>query len=645
MAGASAVTAAVLIIAGSALGQIPDGEGSPFGIVCPWPGVSETGARWVRCGAGATQIGNWPALEPERGVFDWKPAEDEWAGMMTLEGLFVAPILGYTPKWASSGPEGEASYPPRDLRDYALFCTEIAGRFRGRIGHWECWNEPNIEFLSGTIPEFADLQKTLAVAVRRANPDARVLFGATAGVDVPFITRCYEQGVGGYFDIMAVHPYQWDATFNDDWFVAKLTSLRALMDQWGDTEKPIWLNELGWATSDPKITEDVQARLLVQCFVTTLTLAHLGVERTFWFSVKDWGGPGYGIFADDGRRKPSFLAYQRMTAELYGRAYVGRVPVDGARAYLFGPKTEGGSGLLVVWAAGLEPADVAFPIQAGGLTARGMLGAERTLDAGTGLSLTAEPAPIYIDVPMAQATALAEEPPERRFARTPAPCPPVWVSAHPAAGTNRVWLVPGRATEVEVLAYNGTEDAAAGEVTLTLAGQTFRAPLSVEALATATTRVTVSLPVGTAEGLLEMAVGGRLGEGELSPHAQAVRVSPGPTIEFLANSFVERQYLEPGADCGCTDSRRFGTSWTYKLPVSACAGAEVTMSVGAHEGRAWSVSWSRDGTSWTPLLEGLSGVGRHTASLPALTDGSLYLRCQGDSQQVDEVIVSYRQPL
>jgi polysaccharide biosynthesis protein PslG len=644
MACASVLTT-FLALSGSLLGQIADDEGSPFGIVCPWPGVSETGARWVRCGAGATQIGNWPVLEPERGVFDWKPAEDEWSGMMEKERLFVAPILGYTPKWASPGPDGEASYPPSDLRDYALFCTEIAGHFRGRIGHWECWNEPNIEFLSGTIPEFADLQKTLAVAVRRADPDARVLFGATAGVDLPFIARCYEQGVRDYFDIMAVHPYQWDATFNDGWFVAKLTSLRELMDQWGDREKPIWLNELGWATSDPKITEDVQARLLVQCFVTTLTLAHLGVERTFWFAVKDWGGPGYGIFADDGHRKPSFLAYQRMTAELYGRAYVGRVPVEGARAYLFGPKAAGQAGLLVVWAGGLEPVDVAFPIQADGLVARGMLGTERTLDAGKGLSLAAYPAPTYIDVPMEQATILAEAPPERRFAHGPTPCPPVWVSAHPAKGTNRVWLTPGRATEVELLAYNGTERPVAGEVTLTLARQTFAAPLTIEALATAAARVSVTLPEGTPEGLLTMAVGGRLGDSELAPCTQAVRVTPGPTIEFLANSFVERQYLQPGAQCGCSESRRFGTSWTYRLPVTACSGAEVTMSVGAHEARAWSVSWSQDGASWTPLLEGKSPVGQHAASLPALADGALYLRCEGDSQQVDEVAVVCGRPL
>ena len=39
-------------------------ERSPFGIVCPWTDISQTGARWTRCGAGATELVNWPGMEP-----------------------------------------------------------------------------------------------------------------------------------------------------------------------------------------------------------------------------------------------------------------------------------------------------------------------------------------------------------------------------------------------------------------------------------------------------------------------------------------------------------------------------------------------------------------------------------------------------
>ncbi|MFV2069190.1 MAG: hypothetical protein ACC645_19665, partial [Pirellulales bacterium] len=74
---------------------------SPFGVVCPWPGVSKAGIQWCRVGAGATQLANWPGIEKERGKFDWTDADAELKNFDDPEGLSLLPILGYTPKWGS----------------------------------------------------------------------------------------------------------------------------------------------------------------------------------------------------------------------------------------------------------------------------------------------------------------------------------------------------------------------------------------------------------------------------------------------------------------------------------------------------------------------------------------------------------------
>ncbi len=626
----------------------PIGEGadSPFGIVCPWPDVGAIGAPWIRCGAGATQLGNWPVLEPERGKYDWGPADDEFRAWQD-EGLIFAPILGYTPAWASTGPKSEASYPPSDLADFARFAEAISRRFAGRIATWECWNEPNIEFFAGTIAEFADLQKAMAVGVLRGDPEARVLFGGLAGADVPFLERCYEQGVGPYFDIMAMHPYQWGTTFNDGWFTTKVSSIRDALDRWGDRSKPIWLNELGWSTGDAGVTEDVQARLLVQCYVTALGLGHLGAERAFWFCVKDWGGPGYGLYGDDGKKKRAFWSYKHMIIEVRGRECLGRVEAGDARAYLFGPREGQETILLVAWAPGTDAVDVSLPIAGGPFEARDLLGEARQVGSTDGLALTALPDPVYIDVPASAAT-LAQRPEPREFSASkpdPGTRPLIWASVHPPPGTEHVWLVPGEPREVDLRVFNGTDQAASGEVVLELGGQAFWAHVDVPSMSLDRQWVALSVPEGSPEGMSELRVSGRVGGIDLAAYATPIRVAAGPVVEFLANSHLERSlYVQPGASCGLSESRRFGSEWVYKLPVARPGRVDLTITVGAHNGRPWSVSWSQDGATWTPLLSGQSWPEPRTAAIAHVDAGDLYLQCKGQDQQVDRVMAVFVGP-
>lgn len=103
----------VLLIATTAQAAAPDWS-SPFGIVCPWAGLKPAGIDWVRCGAGATALGNWCDIEKQKGTYTWDGSDNELKSDLQ-QGLTPLPILGYTPEWASSGPKKEASAPPTDL--------------------------------------------------------------------------------------------------------------------------------------------------------------------------------------------------------------------------------------------------------------------------------------------------------------------------------------------------------------------------------------------------------------------------------------------------------------------------------------------------------------------------------------------------
>lgn len=633
----------------------PEVLASPFGIVCPWPGVGKNGmgAVWCRCGAGATELGNWPGLEPLPGVFRWASAEAEWDSYYARESLVPTPILGYTPRWASRSPEGDQakSRPPADLWDYYRFCRAVAERFAGRVWYWEVWNEPNVGFFEGTIAEYTDLLKTAAVAVAAGSPGAYVVFGGMAGVDESFLKRCYAYGAGDYFDVMAAHPYQWGKSFDDGWFCDKLERLRETMGACGDENKPIWLNELGWSTGDRSITEDDQARLLAQAYATGLSRRDLGIERLFWFCVKDWGGPGYGLYAEDSRRKPAWHAYRAMVKLLGGLVCWGRVDVGKkARSYAF-TDPERRRCMLILWSASLEPCDVDLSLTvkpAGAWDITGRPVAPPT-PVGGKLHLQATPVPQFLEVDPVEARALVREV-RPLLAATPDPGrrPRAWMSLYPQPGCSLPWLRRGERVLLRARVFNASGRALTGKLELSLAnpsgsGRLAHTTVPVSCMPGSDTVLRLSLvaPQGAPDWAV-LRLEAQLSGASLRPLEVPVLVGDGPCINFLANSHLERSwYLHGEARSSCSESMRFGSEWMYRLPVPHTGDAAIRMQVGAHQAGPWSVVWSRDGKSWQPMMEGRSELGWHEAHIVDLKEPSFYLRCKGVDQQVREVIVTY----
>ncbi|HIE09972.1 MAG TPA: hypothetical protein EYP65_09015, partial [Armatimonadetes bacterium] len=442
---------------------------SPFGVVCPWPGLKGVGIRWVRCGAGATQFANWPEIEREPGKFDWSRSDAELRTYYDPEGLSLLPILGYTPKWASKNPSAKKPqhWPPADIRLYGRFVKAIVSRYKGRVKCWEVWNEPNIGFFNGSVKAYTDMLKTAYVSAKSADPDCLIVFGGTAGVDINFIRRAYEFGAGGYFDIMAVHPYQWGPRFDALWFERKLQGLRKLMDEWGDSHKEIWLTEVGWSTADKRITPEIQANLLVQCLTTALTLRHLGVSKVFWFCVKDWGGPGFGIFDTEGRPKPALFAYKTLISLLSGAKYAGRIET-GRKEVWAHAFVKGGKSVLVLWHERPEgKEEVLLPCSSSEAAVVDIFGRRKDVKPKGGvLRLVAVHSPTFIEAEGAQAFGRPLPPPRREHRPQPEESwlKGVWLSVSVPESTMRPFVTLGRACELTIEVHNDLPESVKGTV-------------------------------------------------------------------------------------------------------------------------------------------------------------------------------------
>ena len=89
-------------------------------------------------------------------------------------------------------------------------------------------------------------------------------------------------------------------------------------------KKPIWITELGWATSGHdwaispfRATEAQQAQYLTQSFNKLLKArGELRLQRVFWFEWQDQPDPDgswfvkMGLLRADGSPKPAYSAYQ-----------------------------------------------------------------------------------------------------------------------------------------------------------------------------------------------------------------------------------------------------------------------------------------------------------------------------------------------
>jgi hypothetical protein len=211
----------------------------------------DAGLRWVRIDL------RWRSFEEKGpGELDEAYAEraDKVVDAARRRGLEVLVTLLNTPAWANGG--RPSAVPPVHTADFARFASCAAGHFRGRVAAWEVWNEPNHEsFWAGAdAGRYAALLAAAYPALKAGDPDATVVAGGVSKNDTPWLTRLYDAGAQGSFDVLSTHPYPdpSDAPpdLPDDGSIGRLDHLgavRALMVGRGDAHKPIWLTEVGWS--------------------------------------------------------------------------------------------------------------------------------------------------------------------------------------------------------------------------------------------------------------------------------------------------------------------------------------------------------------------------------------------------------------
>ena len=279
-----------------------------------------------------------PTLPGNRGYQRNVAADPNWSGyrwecldriVAALEHAAITPlpVISHAPAWAMSSSAPTPASPPERAEYFADLMTALARRYRGRVKHWELWNEPDHPHSwTGTLADYVDLVLDPgAAAVRSAAPDCAVLLGGLASHHS--LEAIQRAGGGLLYDIASVHSYPPIASVRP--VRRAVNHVRWVLERDGGPSRPVWLTECGINTAEPSppsdfggVTDEPGQARFIRALYESVPAAAIFLYQMRDTTIFDGDGAAlkrvhWGLLGDRDRRKPGFDAYR---AAITGRS-------------------------------------------------------------------------------------------------------------------------------------------------------------------------------------------------------------------------------------------------------------------------------------------------------------------------------------
>jgi hypothetical protein len=345
--------------------------------------LNKTLSQMQSLGVETVRVGiPWGLVEAGvQGSYDWTVVKRiidaaDGRGMGVLGVIYGSPArYGVLPPGAPHPPVGSQAFTDY-LAAFSAFTKAAAVEFKGKVGAYEIWNEPNyIGFWNPVdAAAYTELLKTGYMAIK-GDPDnpndgldeSALVIGGVVGATqssfltldpVTFVEQMYAAGADDFFDALSFHPYAPDplepTEFTDrgddgPWLspIEQLEAIRAVMDakadEEGDPYLKIWISEYGvsttgWVTPEERQAEwDDQVRLLENMLRNWQTVN--GAGPIFLYTTRDTatGAAGdqanYGIFQTDWTPKDAAELIKDLIAEFNAPPSPGNPPMNPISAF------------------------------------------------------------------------------------------------------------------------------------------------------------------------------------------------------------------------------------------------------------------------------------------------------------------------
>ncbi len=322
-----------------------------------WTPLFDSGVKWVRIGQyenSSEQI-SWDWVEQTPRHYAVPEDADEAIRSLLDNGVSIEAELQYSnPLYAedrSKRPERVTLPPPgigqndepvnpiflapktdEQIEAFLGYVRFMVGRYKGRINHWELWNEPNIGYWRPDVEKtekakwYGRVFCRFADAVHATDPDAKVMFGGLANPNLEFAVNALRD-CPKKIDIMAYHCYP-DGPFGAgrppeviDLLYGGANFRKGVMSIPGiRPDLEFWLNEWNVNPKAKGSNQSVQARYLPRFYLEQL--AH-NIRGFIWIFTPSTDGNEdnrMGILEGDTQGPDAFLpreaffAFQNLSA-------------------------------------------------------------------------------------------------------------------------------------------------------------------------------------------------------------------------------------------------------------------------------------------------------------------------------------------
>lgn len=298
----------------------------------PWP-VAPFGA-WRLWDA---QVA-WFNLEPRQGEWYFETL-DRYVALAEEHGTELLLPLGFSPAWASARPDevspfypSGASAEPQRLEDWQQYMTTVGTRYKGRIRHYEVWNEPNLrQYWTGSTKQLISLTQTAYWTLKGIDPSITVVGPSVTSHEtgLAWLSDYLAKGGGMALDVIAHHFYVFPGP--PEALVPFINSVNQILTKYGMRNKPLWNTEITWALPATFAAPTDAAAYLARTYLLNWIA---GARRCYWYAWDNHAWPTLWLTeADEKTPTLAGIAYREIQMWLVG-AQMRSCTLDRANTYV-----------------------------------------------------------------------------------------------------------------------------------------------------------------------------------------------------------------------------------------------------------------------------------------------------------------------
>jgi hypothetical protein len=386
----------------------------------PWPQVGNAIGAVRIWDAGGNKNGSgvaaqWSEINGASGSYDWSGLDARVAAAAARGADVLYTLGGRTPQWAALQPNASSPYGPGQCSEpkadqvWQDWVRAIGTRYKGKIKHWEIWNEADLpDFYCGTPERLASLTQQAHSVLKQIDPANQVLSPSLAGFGGPgLLDFLFAQGAGAYIDIVSYHFY---VDQPEEAVVVRVPNVKALMRRYGLQSKPLWNTEQGWIEI-PNPAPIPQATAVAYVARSYILPWAYGVSRFYYYTWDNQWNQFAFTQPDRTTLTSAGVAYREVAAWMTGKT-MQSLSIESNGVYIATLRDAANQAQRILWHP-KQSVQFTLPSAWGATRQRDLAGTVADLSGRTSVSVG--PAPVLLEgeasPPPPGATAIGANPP------------------------------------------------------------------------------------------------------------------------------------------------------------------------------------------------------------------------------------------